>query len=390
MAITPRKKVLLLTLVHPDYLPPVYAIAQVIRDEGYDVHILTFDPFAPSTPDMGDHATLESVGKHHGIGLMQRLSIRRKYTVRAHELVADGPVAIISFCAFTLLCGLKVKKQQPLVYHSLEMSDFMWSAIKRSPLSMVNNWRALKKVHKADMIATPSAQRSAWLVGRRQLHFMPYTVLNTVYLPPVPPPSHEDMFRTMLPPEHRGKKVVLYMGAVNAQNCVIDLVRAFGAVNDVNSVLLVAGMKENEYCDEVRRVAVSAPGCIGRVVFFNFMKGDEKNALQSNSDIGVCLSNERRDNAESMMTSPNKVGEYLAKGLYLLASDTEYMRPFMFKGVAALTASSSVEDIATAMRTALQAVENKGYKETIHNFVKDYYCMQQQAKPIVDLIKKQG
>ncbi len=390
MAAPVRKKLLLLTLVHPDYLPPVYAIAQVLRDEGYDIHILTFDPFGPSQPQLGHHITIESVGKHHGIGLMQRLAIRRRYTVRAATLAASGMSALVSFCSFTFLCALRVKRSVPLVYHSLELADCSWSTLRRSPLSQFKNLVAIHRVAKADFISTASAQRSAWQVGRSRLHHMPYTILNTVYLPPQPLPSYQNEFKTMMPEEHRGKKVVLYMGSVNAQNCVIELVKAFGAVNDTHSVMVIAGIKENEYGDEVRRTAVATPGCTGRVVFFPFVKGAEKDALQANAHIGVCLSNEDQNNAESMMTSPNKVGEYLAKGLFLLASDTEYMRPLGMKGVAALSRSNTEVGIAHALRIALQAVEAPGCRNAILGFVKEYYCMQQQAQPLVRFIKEKG
>jgi glycosyltransferase involved in cell wall biosynthesis len=321
---------------------------------------------------------------------MQRLAIRRTYTARAAALAGSGTSAIISFCAFTLLCGLKVKGRLPLAYHSLELSDFSWSTLRRSPLSQFNNLLAIRRIAQAGFISTASAQRSAWQVGRSRLHHMPYTILNTVYLPQQEPPAYENEFKTMMPAEHRGKKVVLYMGSVNAQNCVIELVKAFGVVNDANSVMVIAGIKENEYGDEVRRIAVATPGCTGRVVFFPFVKGTDKEALQSNADIGVCLSNENQNNAESMMTSPNKVGEYLAKGLYLLASDTEYMRPMGMKGVAALSPSNDVDGIANALRKALVAVEMPGSRNTIISFVKEYYCMQQQARPLIQFIKEQG
>jgi glycosyltransferase involved in cell wall biosynthesis len=388
MAETSRKKVLLLTLVHPDFLPPVYAIAQVLRDEGYNVHILTFDGMNDLSHAFGANITLESVGKHNGTGLRQRLSIRAKYTRRAHEICESKPAAIISFCAFSLLCGLKVKKNSSLIYHSMELSDFLWSSVKRAPLSMLNNYRALRRLHRADLLATPSVQRSAWLAGRCGLERMPYTILNTVYLPPAAPPAFTSLFHTLLPGEHHKRKIILYMGAVNSQNCVQELVSAFGMVNDPDSVLIVAGMKDNAYCDEVRKIANTDSHSAGRIVFFPFVKGEEKEALQANADIGVCLSNEDRNNVESMMTSPNKVGEYLAKGLYLLSSDTEYMRPLKMKGVAALTASPSIEDIASAMRQALKDIGNSNSKEVIAAFVKEFYCMQQQARPITELIKR--
>jgi len=379
-------QVLLLTLVHPDFLPPVYAIAQVLRDEGYSVHILTFD--APNDAGTGiEGVTIESVGKHAGLGLLQRIAVRRRYTGRLQQLVANAPAAIITFCAFTLLSGLSVRKDVPLAYHSLELADFQLSSLMRSPLSQFNNLLAIKRIHKAGFVSAASVQRSAWQAGRSRLSFMPHTIMNTVYMHEGLQQQQHSLFASMIPQEHHGKKMILYMGAVNQQNCVKELVAAFAQVYDAGSVMLVAGMKENEYCEELRQMAETLPGSKGRVVFFPFLKGQEKDALQSNADIGVCLSYESRDNIESMMTAPNKVGEYLAKGLYLLSSDTEYMRPFGMRGIASLAVSSGIDDIASAMKVALQAVNDKSYKSTINNFVRDFYCMQVQAAPLVSFIK---
>jgi hypothetical protein len=64
-----KKTILLLTLVHPDFLPPVYAIAQVLRDYGYNIHILTFDSPVPANLDIGDNIAMELMGKHHEANL---------------------------------------------------------------------------------------------------------------------------------------------------------------------------------------------------------------------------------------------------------------------------------------------------------------------------------
>lgn len=383
-----HNKILLLTLVHPDFLPPVYAIAQVLRDEGYAIHILTFDSFVPADLNIGNNIVIESAGRHHNRGLMQRLHIRRKFKARARQLALEQPKAIMAFCAFSYLCALEVKKKTPVIYHAIEVADFIPRLFMRSPLSHLNNLLALRSIHKADLAATPSVQRSAWLAGRQHLDFMPYTILNTAYLGPQET-GQRDIFRKIVPEVLHYKKIVLYTGAVNAHLCILELVTAFGLVNDPDSALLITGIKENTYCNEVKDAVERSPAK-DRIKLYPYLTRAEMLALQTNADIGVCLAREYEDNVESKMMAPNKVGEYLARGLYVLGVNSEYMLPLKIKGIASLSASTTPADISPALQNALLAVTDKGYKTTINDFVRDYFCMQQQLKPVLAFLNDKG
>ena len=387
MTETYRKKILLLTLVHPDFLPPVYAIGQVLRDLEYDVHILTFDSYMPAELDLGSGIVVESIGKHHGVGLRERLKLRGKFTKRAKQLANENPVAIISFCAFTLLCGLEIKGKTPFIYHAIEVADFILPLVLRSPLSHFNNLLALKRLHKADLVATPSVQRSAWLAGRCHLDFMPHTILNTAYLPAKQEDSSYDIFKKIVPAGFLDKKVILYTGAVNSHLCTMELVQAFDIANDETSALIITGIKDNPYCNEIKTF-VEKSRSAQRIKLLPYVTRAEMLALQANADIGVCLAKEYDDNVESKMMAPNKVGEYLANGLYLLGIKNEYLLPFKMKGIASLAVSVMPADICVAIKEALNAVDNKEYKIIIGDFVKDYFCMQQQAKPVVAYLEK--
>jgi hypothetical protein len=390
MAATAHSHILLLTLVHPDFLPPVYATARVLRDTGYAVSVLTFDSYVPAETDLGDDIVIESVGKHHGIGARARIKLRRKYAGRAKELASRHPSAIIAFCPFSFLCGLRIKKDIPLIYSALEVADFMWPVFMRSPLSNLNNLRALRNVHKADLVTTPSAQRSAWLAGRCHLKDMPLTVLNTAYLPPMQDAGGYEIYEAIVPGHFLQKKVILYTGAVNDQLCVKELVQAFDQVDDGNSALVITGIKDNAYCNTIKQI-VSASRTADRILRLPYVTRPEMLALQANAQIGACLAKEYSNsvnNVESKMMAPNKVGEYLAKGLYLLGVRSEYMMPFELKGIAALAEIATVDNIATAMRNALKAVEQDGYRHIITDFVKDYYCMQQQLKPVIKFLEE--
>ncbi len=387
MADKHQKRILLLTLVHPDFLPPVLASAQVLRDEGHQVHILTFDSFVPSDVAPGDGITIESVGKHHDIKLSQRIQIRQVYTARASQLINDGCEAVIAFCAFTLLAALSVRtKQTPVIYHALEVADFMWGSVKRSPLSQYNNWRALRNAHKADLVATPTVQRSAWLAGRAHLHRMPVTILNAAYLPQTPPADSSETFRSVVPGHLWGKKIVLYTGAVNARLCIMELVQAFCAVNDADSALVLTGIKDNQYCNEVKNF-VATSNCKERIALLPYVTRDEMLALQANAHIGVNLVRENEQDVESKMMAPNKVGEYLVRGLYLLGTEAVYMRQFAMQGIASLAATPAADDVAVALKDALIAISDGSYKARVNEFVREYYCMQVQMRPIIEFLK---
>ena len=111
-------------------------------------------------------------------------------------------------------------------------------------------------------------------------------------------------------------------------------------------------------------------------------------SLQAHAHIGVCLEKEYETNVRSKMIAPNKTGEYMSKNLYILGLVSEYMRPFEMKGIASLSETAAKEDISKAIIDALNAVKKDAYKQTISNFVKNYFSMQHQLKPVVKFLNQ--
>lgn len=385
-------KILLLTLVHPDFLPPVYAVAQVLRDLNYDIHILTFDSFVPAELNLGKNIILESVGKHHEVGTVERIKLRNKFMHRAKQLTDENPLCIITFCPFSFNCGLKIKNRIPLIYIALEISDFVFQDFLKSPLSFYRNLRTFQNIQRADLVATPSIQRSAWLAGRCQLNFLPYTVLNTAYVTNKKIENSAEIFKSLLPAHFLSKKIVLYTGAVNTQQCTLELVQGFAQTGDENSALVITGIKDNDYCNEIKAF-VEKSTAKDRIQLFPYLTRIQMLSLQENADIGVYLSKDYFNRIQSKMIAPNKVGEYMDKGLYLLGVNNDYLKPFEMKGIASLSSSYKPEDISAALKKALGAVRETGYKARIKEFVDEYFCMQKQLTPIIqfiDNIKKQN
>ena len=384
-----NKKILLLTLVHPDFLPPVYAVGQVLRDLGYNIHILTFDSFVPAELNLGNNIELESVGRHYDANTVERIKLRNKFTKRAMQIAAEKSFAVISFCPFSFHTGiiLKSKFKIPLIYHALELSDFKLHVFLKSPLSNYRNLKALQTLGKADLVATPSIQRSAWLAGRCHLSYMPYTILNTAYIPTNDIESSYATFREIVPADFLDKKIILYTGAVNADLCTLELVQAFEQLNDDQSALIITGIKDTDYCNSVKATVENSKSA-KRIKLFPYLTRTQMLSLQANAHIGVCLAKESHDNLKSKMMAPNKAGEYMSKDLYLLGTLSEYLRPLKMQGIASLADTCTPGDICKAMKEALMAVNDKDYKNNIRSFVKSFFCMQQQLKPIIKYLNE--
>jgi len=380
-----KGKILLLTLVHPDFLPPVYAVAQVLRDLAYDIHILTFDSFVPAEIDLGRNIVVESVGRHYDVKTLERIQLRNSFLLRAQALVAEGPVCIISFCPFSFNTSLRIKRDIPIIYIALEIADFVFNDFLKSPLSFYRNLRTFQNIHKAQLVATPSLQRSAWLAGRCKLSFLPYTILNTSYLPPKNPDKNYETYKELVPPGFLDKKIILYTGAVNSQQCTLELVQAFELADNEQSALVITGLKDNDYCEEIRATAERSKAK-DRIKLFPYLTRVQMLALQANADVGVYLNKEYYNRIQSKMIAPNKVGEYLAKGLYLLGVSNDYLKPFEMKGVASLAQSAKAADISVAIKKALAAVSAHDFKEEIREFVLEYFCMQKQLTPVTEFI----
>src|SRR5688572_17713526 len=136
------EKILFLTLVHPDFLPPVYASAQVLAEKGYEISIYTFESTAPEIFNTGEKITVDIVAKNKG-SFIQRIKGRNEYSKRVKKYIEDNkPVFIISFCEFSYLTALKYSNGIPVFYFVLELVDFSYLNLFKSPLGALRNLKA--------------------------------------------------------------------------------------------------------------------------------------------------------------------------------------------------------------------------------------------------------
>jgi len=58
------------------------------------------------------------------------------------------------------------------------------------------------------------------------------------------------------------------------------------------------------------------------------------------------------------------------------------------KKIATLSSSANPEDICLAIKQTLAAVNDEAYKTRIRQFVEEFYCMEQQLKPVVRFLTR--
>ncbi|WP_276133821.1 glycosyltransferase [Polluticoccus soli] len=381
-----RKKILLLTLVHPDFLPPVYATALVLRDEGYAVEIITFNSLVPAENESDEGITICEVGEYHNKSFFQRLSLRRKFNEVVQNKMREQPVLVVSFCTFSFLSAETQKRQVPHAHIALEINNTP-ERFNESPLTFMRIQRTFSKISGAEFVATPSVQRSAWLAGKCGLRSVPHTIQNTTYYKAAEKNKSTDLLKTILPEHFLEKKAFLYAGRLNSNYSVHELVMAFGQLNDGNAVLVITGFRENDpYCIQLRQILNSQPNS-KNILLLPVVPRQELAALQEYAHIGICFLYERLNDLETQMAAPNKIGEYIANGLYLLTNKVVYTAQFQNAGVATLIDQPAVDQIQQGMAEALLNVGDLGFAKKIDAFYRDEYCMQQQARPIIEFLK---
>ena len=156
---------------------------------------------------------------------------------------------------------------------------------------------------------------------------------------------------------------------------------------DRQTVLIATGFKDNEYCNAIRTLALKSP-MSEHIFLLPYVSREEMLALQGTAQVGACLMKEIPGFINSQMLAPNKTGEYLSRGLYVLGVSNFYMDMFAAAGVGSLAATATVPDIAAALRHAVQQAGEPGCRERIAQYVQKYFCMQQQLKPIIALLQR--
>ena len=373
---------LVLSLVHPDFLPSVYSLSFVLRDAGYDVDVVTFSSPVQGSHDLGPGITLNDSGPYAG-STRTRARARAAFAATVGRLTsARRPAMIIATCPFSYLEALRVRRAPTrVVYYMLETYDVTPPDFLRSPLTALRSKRALRRIAEADLVCTPSWERSGWLAGLARLRTLPATVLNS--------PSYEatrrrtpdrELMARLLPVSLQSRPLVIHTGGLSATQCVLELIDSVPQWPEPLG-LVITNVGDTVYGERVRRAAARSD----RIALLPTVTRRELHAIQGAGAVGLCLLRSG-DNLETVMPAPNKVGEYLHNGLTIVGLRMAYLAQMEIAGIAVLADDLRPEALAAAVTIAWQQhVQSDGRARALAA-ASTWYCMETQARPILRLI----
>jgi len=378
--------VVILSLVHPDFLPPVYAMAAVLADRGHPVEIVCFSSPAGGAAAVRNGVTIHDCGVHGG-GTLSRVRARRHFRRVAGDVVRSAkPAAILATCPFSYRVSRRVSRTTPVIYLAYELYEAPARDLLRSPLTTLRNWRVLRRLDEATLVCTPSPERSGWLAARAGLSRVPATILNA----PSAALTRESRTRIvdaalgrLLPDSIRDGVIVLNTGRVGRTQATLELVDS--VISWPERVrLVVTNVGEGPYAREVRARAAASPRG-DDILLLPLIERHAMLALQQIATVGMCLLRETTA-PETRMPAPNKVGEYMHAGLLVVSNRMPYMDRLEEHGVAVLADSLEPVAIGRAVRIALERSGAPATRHAVRAAADTWYNMEWQARPVLDLL----
>jgi glycosyltransferase involved in cell wall biosynthesis len=373
-----RNTVLMLSVVHPDYLPSLYALSTVLQRHGYSAHLFCFASTAKPSA-LWARTNLHVCGDHRG-GVLSRWRARQLLLRKADDWRREHhPAALLATCPFTLAAALDMARSKtPVVYLAYETYEVRLREMVGSPLSWLRSRVAFRRAREADLVCVPSAERAGWLLARASLTRAPITVLNCPAL------SDRDEGDDRIDSEtlrRIGTRIpVIHTGRVSPAQATLELIDSVERW-PMGSVLVITNVGSSHYEDAVRASAMRSTRAHD-IILLPAVSRSEMLALQAAARVGVFLTRDT-DVLETLMPAPNKVGEYLHAGLVTVAPRSTYMEVLERHGVAVLVDSLAPRALATAIGHALERATDDQQRNRVFAVARGWYNMDVQAQPIV-------
>ncbi|MDT7856222.1 glycosyltransferase family 4 protein [Rubrivirga sp. S365] len=239
-----------------------------------------------------------------------------------------------------------------LVYDSRELYAALDSSAGRPHVAAA--WQAVEGrfIGRADAVLTVGDQ-----IADRLAEAYGIARPTVLYNAPAPPPpdgeggadrarAGRDALRARLGLPDDGRVVVLYQGLLRAGRGLPALVEAARRVDGVR--LVVIG--EGELWDDLARLGAPLGD---RFRLHPFVPPDALAALTPGADLGACLIEPLTESLR--LSLPNKLFEYLAAGVPVIASPLPEIRRVVERGVGVLADPADPAAVAAALRRALDA-----------------------------------
>ena len=308
--------------------------------------------------DGGGHAAIDRVARSSRprFAALRRLVIAWAYYLQGVALVRGMSPAVVHANDYnTMWIGIAAKllHGSRLVYDSHELWPDRYQRPEWRPWLLMSEWLFVRMAD-ANVTVSPGC---AELIARRYRVAPPVVVRNIperVVNSPVPA---EGLRAGQAP-------LAVYIGLVVPGRGIEQTIEALSAAPELQ--LRLIGRASDEYRAQLDRLAAEL-GVVDR--FDHRPPVEPTNVVEAiaGADIGlaliqpICLSN--------LLSLPNKLFEYTAAGLPVIASDLPVLGPLIRdEGIGEAVPPADVEAIARAMRDLAEPKRNAETRERVHAF----------------------
>jgi hypothetical protein len=347
------------------------------------VHVMTFSSPAGGTPSVAENVVLHDCGPMAGSLLSRRRGRARFRRTLDGWIGTNRPRAILAACPFGYIEALRVRADDtPVIFMYYEMYDARLRDFSRSPATIFRNWLALSRLSRASLVCTPSAERAAWLLGRANLERLPQVVLNSPSVRSGERAPAPGDFTPLLPPELRGRPIVVNTGGVTPSRCVRELVCSVEHWTS-DAALVVTNMGHTPYADDVRQAA-AASSSRNRIALLPLIPRAQMIALQRAASVGISLL--RGEDLDTMLPAPNKLAEYVHAGLLAVTSPSSFTERMADRGVAVIADSLHPHELARSIDVAVARSSDAATREHVLRAAREWYCMDVQLSPVLNTL----
>ncbi|MGB3543622.1 glycosyltransferase [Rubrivirga sp.] len=334
---------------------------RALRDLGLEVDVVQVDPpRAPAALEGGSLDGLEAVGltalEVTGQGPLLFAKAHRAMT---QALASSRSDLYLASDLYTLPAASSRARASgaALVYDSRELYTALDSSAGKPWVSAV--WRAVESrtIRHADAVLTVGDAIADRLEGAYGID-RPTVLYNA---PDAGGETDRDALARHLGLPDDGRMVVLYQGLFRSGRGIPSLLEATRRVQDMRLVLIGEGVLE----DEIGRADLG-----DRLVVSPFIPPDRLATLTPGADLGACLIEPLTESLR--LSLPNKLFEYLAAGVPILASPLPEIEAVVGQGVGVLADPSDPTAVAAALRRALDAETRVRWREKTASVLDPY------------------
>ena len=344
---------------------------RALTDDGWSVSLLQTAP--PREAGALPHRVDLAVAEVEGAGPRMFWRAHRTLTRAIAEIEADLYLASDLY-ALPALARAARQRGAALVYDSRELYAALDSSHGRPWVSTV--WSAVERrfIHQADAMLTVGDAIADRLEARYRID-RPTVLYNAPE--PLPSPDRTALRRELSLPDD-GRMVVLYQGLFREGRGLHALTEAAGVVDGVRLVMIGEGALRGDL--EAAREKLG-----DRLVLHPFVPPDRLARLTPGADLGACLIEPLTESLR--LSLPNKLFEYLAAGVPVLASPLPEIARVVDRGVGALADPSDPAAVADALRRSLDPARRSEWHDRCASALAPYTWTRGRAA-FLDLLNR--